>query len=156
LIAPAIVFGDPAGGAPAPMALVNAACDGDVTDQIGQIFFEGARAGAVAKKLGNLRLARTRQITTKFKHDAAGRSLWHAPDAPTATTCSTPTRSAPFLASYAGDFLTAVFSSDPAQMRAAALERMGIDAAAQAGGHALRRGCAGRAAGRHPPSPCRC
>ena len=129
LIAPAIVFGDPAGGAPAPMALVNAACDGDVTDQIGQIFFEGARLAPSQRSWATsvwLARANHNQFNTMLPGDPFG-----TPGRPDCDDLLDADAQRAFLASYAGDFLTAVFSSDPAQMRAA-LERMGIDAAAQA------------------------
>ena len=43
LIAPSPVFVDPADGAPSPMAILLPACDADVVNQEGQVFYEALR-----------------------------------------------------------------------------------------------------------------
>ena len=42
-IAPSPVFIDPAYGSPVPLAIIMPMCDGDVINQEGQVFYEGAR-----------------------------------------------------------------------------------------------------------------
>jgi hypothetical protein len=134
------------------MALVNAACDGDVTDQSGQIFFEAARL-APAKKLGGLRLARARQ-SQPLQHTLPG-DPFGTPGRPDCDNLLDADAQRAFLTSYAGDFLTTVFSPDPAQVRAA-LERMGIDAAAPAADELYGAGGAGGAGWPTCAIACRC
>jgi hypothetical protein len=111
------------------MALVNAACDGDVTDQTGQIFFEAARLAPSQRAWAAsvwLERANHNHFNTMLPGDPFG-----TPGRPDCDPLLDADAQRAFLASYAGDFLTAVFSPDPAQVRAA-LERMGIDVAAPA------------------------
>ncbi len=126
LIAPATNAVDPAGGAPVPMALLNAACDGDVTDQTGQIFFEAARLAPEQRAWAIsvwLERANHNHFNDTLPSDPFG--------TPGRTDCD-PLIDAEaqraFLVNYASDFLTMLFSPDPAQVRAA-LERMGGDVA---------------------------
>ncbi len=126
LIAPATAFVDPAGGAPVPMALINATCDGDVTDQTGQIFFEAARLAPEQRAWAIsvwLERANHNHFNDTLPSDPFG--------TPGRTDCD-PLLAADaqraFLVNYAGDFLTMLFSPDPAQVRAA-LEHMGGDVA---------------------------
>lgn len=129
LIAPAVVFVDPAGGVPTPMALINAACDGDVVDQIGRIFFEAARLAPEQKTWASsvwLERANHNQFNTMLPGDPFG-----AQGRPDCDPLLDADAQRAFLAAYAGDFLTTIFSPDPARVRAA-LERMGSDVAAPA------------------------
>jgi dienelactone hydrolase len=129
LIAPAIAFVDPAGGVPVPMALINAACDGDVTDQTGQIFFEAARlAPAQRAWAASVWLERANH---NYFNDTLPGDPFGAPGRPDCDPLLGGDAQRAFLVDYAGDFLTMVFSPDPAQVRAA-LERMGSDVAAPA------------------------
>jgi dienelactone hydrolase len=129
LIAPAIAFVDPAGGVPVPMALINAACDGDVTDQTGQIFFEAARLAPAQRAWAAsvwLERANHNQFNTLLPGDPFG-----TPGRPDCGALLDGDAQRAFLANYAGDFLTTVFSPDPAQVRAG-FERMGADVASLA------------------------
>ncbi|MFO7633202.1 MAG: hypothetical protein R6W76_11710 [Caldilinea sp.] len=129
LIAPAITFVDPAGGVPIPMALINAACDGDVTDQIGQIFFEAARLAPEQQSWAAsawLERANHNHFNTMLPRDPFG--TLGRPDCDSLLDADAQRA---FLANYAVDFLTTVFSPDPAQVRAA-MERMGSDVASLA------------------------
>lgn len=126
LIAPATAFVDPAGGAPVPMALINAACDGDVVDQSGQVFFEAARLAPEQKNWAAsvwLERANHNHFNDTLPGDPFG--------TPGRTDCDRlidADAQRAFLTTYAGDFLTMIFSPDPARIRAA-LERMGGDVA---------------------------
>jgi dienelactone hydrolase len=129
LIAPAVVFVDPAEGVPTPMALINAACDGDVTDQNGRIFFEAARLAPEQKTWAAavwLERANHNQFNTMLPRDPFG-----TPGRPDCDPLLAADAQRAFLTAYAGDFLTTIFSPDPAQVRAA-MERMGSDVAAPA------------------------
>jgi TPR repeat protein len=111
------------------MALINAACDGDVTDQTGQFFFEAARLAPEQKSWATsvwLERANHNQFNTMLPGDPFG-----TPGRPDCDPLLDGDAQRAFLANYAGDFLTTVFSPDPAQVRAA-LERMGTDVAAPA------------------------
>ncbi|HAJ35206.1 MAG TPA: hypothetical protein DCL15_05890 [Chloroflexi bacterium] len=129
LIAPAAVLVDPAGGAPVPMALLNAACDGDVTDQIGQVFFEAARL-APEQQAWAASLWLERANHNHFNDTLPGDPFAGQDRADCDPLLAADAQRA-FLIAYAGDFLTTLFSADPAQVRAA-LERMGGDAASLA------------------------
>lgn len=129
LIAPAVVFVDPAGGAPVPMALINAACDGDVTDQTGQIFFEAARL-APEQKAWAASVWLERANHNHFNDTLPG-DPFPGQGRPDCDPLLDADVQRAFLVAYARDFLTTLFSPDPAQVRAA-LERMGVDAAAPA------------------------
>lgn len=129
LIAPAAVLVDPEGGAPAPMALLNAACDGDVVDQAGNAFFEFARNApeqtAWAASVW-LERANHNHFNTILGSDFADQS-----ERPDCAPLLDAEAQRAFLVNYAVDFLTTIFSHDPAQVRAA-MVRMGIDAATPA------------------------
>ncbi|GIK74742.1 MAG: hypothetical protein BroJett021_37300 [Chloroflexota bacterium] len=129
LIAPAVVFVDPAGGAPVPMALINAACDGDVADQMGQMFFEAARL-APEQKAWAASVWLERANHNHFNDTLPG-DPFPGQGRPDCDPLLDADAQRAFLVAYAGDFLTALFSHDPAQVRAA-FERMGVDAASLA------------------------
>ncbi|MFN3330996.1 MAG: hypothetical protein ACK47M_00605 [Caldilinea sp.] len=130
LIAPAIIFVDPAGGVPVPMALINAACDGDVRDQDGQAFFEAARL-APEQKAWAISVWLERANHNHFNDMLPGDPFGGLEGRPDCDPLLDADAQRTFLATYAGDFLTTIFSSDPAQVRAA-LERMGGDVASLA------------------------
>jgi hypothetical protein len=129
LIAAGLVFVDPAGGAPAPMAIVLPACDGDVTSQDGQFFFETTRlAPAPSAWVTSAWLERA-------NHNAFNSLLpgdpFGTPDRPDCESLLTGEEQRDFLVNYAADFLTTIFNHDPAQVRAA-MQRMGMEVAAPA------------------------
>jgi hypothetical protein len=129
LIAPAVIFVDPAGGVPIPMALINAACDGDVIDQSGQLFFEAARLAPEQKSWAAstwLERANHNHFNDTLPGDPFG-----TPGRPDCANLLDADAQRAFLTSYAGDFLTTIFSADPARVRAA-LERIGGNAASLA------------------------
>ena len=129
LIAPAIAFVDPAGGVPVPMALINAACDGDVTDQTGQIFFEAARLAPTQQTWAAA--VWLERANHNYFNDTLPGDPFGTPGRLDCDPLLDGDAQRAFLVAYAGDFLTAVFSADPAQVRAA-LERMGADVASLA------------------------
>jgi hypothetical protein len=130
LIAPASVSVDPAGGAPAPMATILPACDGDVVAQDGQFFYEATRLVDEPRDLVTsawLERANHNSFNTVLPGDPFG--VRGRPDCDPLLEAAAQ-RS--FLADYGRDFLTTVFSPDPAQV-SAAMTRMGNDLHAPAG-----------------------
>ena len=129
LIAAGLVFVDPAGGAPAPMAIVLPACDGDVSQQDGQFFFETTRLTPEPSAWV------TSAWLERANHNAFNSSLpadpFGTPDRADCESLLTGDEQRGFLVAYAADFLTTIFSRDPAQVRAA-MVRMGMDVAAPA------------------------
>lgn len=129
LIAPAAAIGDPWAGASAPMAMIQAACDGDVIEQVGQAFFEGARllpeqsAWAVSAWL-------ERANHNAFNTILPGDMVTHRDRPDCATLLDGETQRA-WLVDYAYDFLTTLFSEDAAAV-ASAGARLGIDVTAPA------------------------
>ena len=123
LIAPAPNFADPAGGAPAPMATVLPACDADVVDQVGQVFYEKTRLETRHDWATSVWLERANHnhFNSTLPGDPFG--LNGRPDCDPLLDAAAQRA---FLVAYATDFLTTIFSHDPAQMRAA-MGRMGID-----------------------------
>ena len=123
LITPAPNATDPAGGAPAPMATVLPACDADVVDQVGQVFYEATRLESQHDWATSVWLERANHnhFNSTLPDDPFG--LNGRPD------CDPLLDGAAqrdFLVAYTTDFLTTIFSRDPAQIRAA-MARMGID-----------------------------
>ncbi len=123
LIAPAPNFADPAGGAPAPMATVLPACDADVVDQVGQVFYEATRLETTHDWATSVWLERANHnhFNSTLPGDPFG--LNGRPDCDPLLDAAAQRA---FLVAYATDFLTTLFSRDPAQIRAA-MGRMGID-----------------------------
>lgn len=128
LIAPAVGFVDPAAGLPVPAALILAACDGDVADQIGQIFYEATRLVEQHPWATSVWLERANhnQFNSILPSDPFGVN-----GRPDCESLISGDDQRAFLADYATDFLTTLFSRDPAQIRAA-MGRMGIDVSAPA------------------------
>lgn len=123
LVAPAPNATDPAGGAPAPMASVLPACDADVIDQVGQIFYEKTRLETTHDWATSVWLERANHnnFNSTLPGDPFG--LNGRPDCEPLLDGEAQRA---VLVAYATDFLTTIFSHDPAQIRAA-MERMGID-----------------------------
>jgi dienelactone hydrolase len=121
LIAPSPVFVDPAGGPPAPMAIVLPACDADVVNQEGQIFYEATRLVKRHPSATSVWLERANHnhFNSILPPDSFG--LNGRPDCDSLLPAG---EQRDFLASYAVDFLTTIFNPDPAQVRAA-MARMG-------------------------------
>ncbi len=61
MVAPSPGFTDPAPGTPVPLGIILPMCDGDVTEQDGQHFYEGARLARPATSVGDIRVHRARQ-----------------------------------------------------------------------------------------------
>ncbi len=128
LIAPSPGFADPAGGVPSPLATLLPACDADVVNQEGQVFYEATR------------LETTHDWATSAWLERANHNHFNdiLPGDPFGlngrTDCDpllAPEAQRAFLVTYAADFLTTIFSRDPAQIRAA-MGRLGIDVRAPA------------------------
>ncbi len=128
MIAPSPGFTDPAAGSPAPLGILLPMCDGDVTNQEGQHFYEGARlapgqqAGAASAFLD---AANHNGFNTLLGSDPFG-----TPRRPDCATLIDPQAQQAFLADYAADFFATLFGG-PADA-AAAKARLGIDPAAAA------------------------
>lgn len=124
LIAPAGAFGDPWAGASAPLAMIQAACDGDVIDQVGQSFFEGARlvpqqsAWAASAWL-------ERANHNAFNTILPGDMITHRNRPDCATLLDGDAQRA-WLVDYTGDFLATLFADDAAAVDAANA-RLGLD-----------------------------
>jgi dienelactone hydrolase len=122
LIAPAIVTYDPAGGSRVPLAIAISGCDGDVQGGDGQFFYEGARLAPEQSAPA------TATYLARANHNAfntiLGADPFGAPDRPACAELLEPEAQRAWLVDYATDFLTTLFSRDPAQVRAAT-QRMG-------------------------------
>ena len=128
LIAPSPGFADPAGGAPAPMAIVLPACDADVVNQEGQVFYEATRLEESHDWATSVWLERANHNSFNSLLPGDPFGLQGRPDCDPLLDGAAQRN---FLAAYATDFLTTIFSRDPAQVRAA-MGRMGIDVTALA------------------------
>lgn len=144
LIAAAPTFVMPT-GADMPLAVILPACDGDVTDQMGQKYYEGVRLNPASTQWALslwLERANHNHFNEQLPPDPFG--LRGRPDC---APLLEPGAQRAVLVDAAGDFLTAIFSADPAAV-AAAEARLGM-AAAQPAPAALY-GAAGRVAGHAP------
>jgi dienelactone hydrolase len=128
LIAPAPGFVDPAQGVPAPMAILLPACDADVVEQIGQVFFEALRLQETHEWATSVWLARANHNAFNEILPADPFGLQGRPDC--ASLLEDDVQRS-FTAEYAIDFLTTVYSLDPTQIRQA-MTRMGMDVHAPA------------------------
>lgn len=125
MIAPAIVFADPATGSRVPLAQVLAACDADVSEQEGKHFYEGARlAPGQTEWASSVLLDRANH--NQF-NDILGPDPFGHRGRPDCETLLDGEAQRDFLARYATDFLTTIFSDDPEAVREAR-SRMGMDA----------------------------
>lgn len=129
MIAPAIVFADPATGSRVPLAQILAGCDGDVTRQEGKHFYEGARLANGQTEWATsvlLEGANHNQFNDILGPDPFGHG-----GRPDCETLLDGAAQRDFLARYAVDFLTTIFAEDAAATHEAAA-RMGMDPSAPA------------------------
>ncbi|MCL4857850.1 MAG: hypothetical protein KJZ93_00520, partial [Caldilineaceae bacterium] len=129
MIAPAVVSVDPTGGSHAPMALILPACDADVLFQEGQHFYEAARIAPSQSAWATsvwLEQANHNHFNELLADEQMGR-----PDRPDCVSLLDANTQHNFLKSFAVDFLTAIFSDDPAVIRTAMI-RLGMDSDAPA------------------------
>ncbi|HRQ41352.1 MAG TPA: hypothetical protein PLD25_25820 [Chloroflexota bacterium] len=124
MFAPAPIFTLP-DGSDVPQAIILPSCDGDVIAQEGQLFYEGARQNPEQQEwVTSVWLERANH--NSFNSILPGDFL-RLDDRPDCETLLTGEAQRAFLADYATDFLTIVFSNDtPATTAAAA--RLGLDA----------------------------
>ena len=152
LIAAATAALDPWSSVSVPLATILAACDGDVTDQAGQFFFEGARLAPDQTEWATsawLERANHNGFNSILPGDMI--TLRGRPDCETLLDGEAQRA---WLVDYAGDFLTTLFAGDATAVDEAKA-RMGLDVTAPAPDSALRpagpRGLPG--AGRRPERP---
>lgn len=126
MIAPSPGFADPAKGSPVPLAIILPLCDGDVTNQDGQHFFEGARLAA-GQQAWAASAFLERANHNHFNSTLGGDPFGSAGRTDCKELLETAAQRA-FLGDYAVDFLAAVFAGEPAAAKA----RLGMDAAAPA------------------------
>ena len=147
VIAGATTFFDPWISISAPVATILAACDGDVTDQTGQFFFEGPRLAADQSEwAASAWLERANH--NAFNSILPGDMVTHRDRSDCETLLDGDTQRA-WLVDYAGDFLTALFDAD-AGAASDAMARLGIDVKSPAPDELY--GLAARAAFLAPPS----
>jgi dienelactone hydrolase len=129
LIAAATVTADPWSGSAVPLATILAACDGDVTTQDGQFFYEGARlAPQQSQWATSVWLERANH---NHFNQALGRDPFGVPGRPDCDSILEGDTQRRWLADYAVDFLTVLFAQDPTAVRQAEA-RMGMDVQAPA------------------------
>jgi dienelactone hydrolase len=115
---------EPTGGSPVPMAIVLPACDGDVTSQEGQHFYEAARLAPQQTQWATsawLERGNHNYFNQLLPDDPFGRR-WR----PDCETILEPETQRGFLIDYAADFLTTIWSQDPEAVREA-IDRLGLD-----------------------------
>ena len=123
MIAPSPVFADPANGSPVPLGIILPLCDGDVTNQEGQHFYEGARLAAGQRAWVTstfVEAANHNFFNTTLGDDPFGR-----PGRPDCATLLKPEAQQAFLGDYAVDFFAALFGNAPAATAARARPRHG-------------------------------
>ena len=122
LVAPAVVTFDPAGGSRVPSAIVISSCDGDVVSGDGQFFYEAARLAPKQREPS------TAVYLEHANHNGfnsiLGRDPFGAPDRSACASLLDPEAQRAWLEEYTADFLTTLFSHDPAAVRNATM-RMG-------------------------------
>ncbi len=124
LVAPTPLIAMENEGSDTPLAVILPACDGDLIDQDGQHYFEAARMAPNQRAWATsfwLERANHNAFNTVLDADLAGQR-----DRPDCDPLLEADAQRDFLTDYAVDFLTAIFSFDPAQVRAAQL-RIGAD-----------------------------
>ena len=129
LIAAATVTADPWLGSAVPLATILAACDGDVTTQDGQFFYEGARlAPQQSQWATSVWLERANH---NHFNQILGRDPFGTPGRPDCDSILEGDTQRRWLTDYAVDFLTTLFAQDPTAVRQAEA-RMGMDVQAPA------------------------
>lgn len=124
LIAGASTFLDPWTSVSAPLATILSACDGDVTDQTGQFFFEGPRlAPDQAAWAASVWLERANH--NGFNTLLPGDMIVQR-DRPDCNPLLDGEAQRAWLADYSVDFLTVLFAEDPALVEEAKA-RLGLD-----------------------------
>ena len=125
VIAGAATFLDPWNRIDAPLATVLAACDGDVTDQTGQFFFEGPRLAPDQTEWAiSAWLDRANHNGFNSILPADMITMRDRPDCETLLDVEAQRA---WLVDYTSDFLTAIFSSDGQAVKDAKT-RLGMDA----------------------------
>ncbi len=124
-VAPAVLFTLP-GASTVPQGIILPACDGDVIDQDGAFFFEGARTAS--QQLPWVSSAWLEGGTHNGFNRQLGPDLFRQ-NRPDCQTLLEPAREQEFLVHYATDFLTTLFNPDPQAVRDAKA-RLGMDAQA--------------------------
>ncbi len=124
LIAGAATFLDPWTSVSAPLATILSGCDGDVTEQSGQFFFEGPRlAPDQTEWAASAWLERANH--NNFNTILPGDMVTHRNRSDCATLLDGEAQRA-WLVDYTGDFLATLFAEDAAAVDAAKA-RMGLD-----------------------------
>ena len=125
LIAAATVTADPWLGSAVPLATILAACDGDVTTQDGQFFYEGARlAPQQSQWATSVWLERANH---NHFNQILGRDPFRPPGSARLRYDLGGGDTARWLADYAVDFLTALFAPGPGSGARRPEARMGMD-----------------------------
>lgn len=123
-VAPSPVTVDPAPGSPVPLGIILPMCDGDVTDQSGQVFYEAARlAPSQAAWINSVFLERANHngFNTMLAGDPFGTRM-----RPDCETLLSPETQQGFLGAHAATFFDSVFGGEAAG--ATALRGLGMDA----------------------------
>lgn len=131
LIAGASTFLDPWSSVSAPLATIQSACDGDVTSQDGQFFFEGPRLAPDQTQWATsvwLERANHNGFNTLLPRDMVTHSASDRPDCQPLLDGATQRA---WLVDYTVDFLTTLFAGDAAAVDAARA-RLGLDVTAPA------------------------
>lgn len=123
MIAPAPTFTFP-DGSDVPLAIILPACDADVMGQQGQYFYEGARLNPAQSEW--VTSAWLEQANHNYFNSILAADMFGLRGRPDCETRLSKEEQRNFLADYAADFLTAVFSDDP-QAVDAAMAQMGLD-----------------------------
>jgi hypothetical protein len=127
-LAPAPIFTLPA-GSHVPQVVILPACDGDVMNQEGQLFYEGARLDPSQEQWALS--VWLEQANHNAFNDILGPDMLGFANRPDCEELLAPDDQRQFLTDIALTFLTAAFSDDP-QTAEAALARLGMDPTAPA------------------------
>ena len=124
LLAPAPIFTLPAGSR-VPQVVILPACDGDVMNQEGQLFYEGARLDSSQEEWALS--VWLEQANHNAFNEVLGRDMMGFANRPDCAELLAPADQRQFLTDIALAFLTTIFSDDP-QMIEEAMSRLGMDA----------------------------
>lgn len=123
LIAPMVLFTMPESSS-VPMAMIQSACDGDVINQDGQLFYETARLAPDQQAWASS--VWLEQANHNFFNDILSSDFINLSDRTGCETTLEPQAQRDFLIAYARDFLTILFSED-VQAVSDAAARIGMD-----------------------------